>query len=139
MINDVETPRVIGHCHRTRFRPSARTLFPELEGRPVTPRVEGKPSIEIPITQLPIQSTAPEVNVNSVVYLNRNVAGDAQLIPLPAGTATQRLQRELFSAGEIRARHKRLLEKLWNVPTYELHYSDLTSAARALESLTLQA
>ena len=139
LINDIETPRVIGHCHRARFRPSARALFPELEGRPETPRIEGKPSIEIPITQLPVESTAPEVDVNSIVFLNRAIAGDTELIPLPAGAATQRLQRELFSAGEIRARHKTLLEKLWDVPTYELHYSDLAGAAGALESLTLQA
>jgi hypothetical protein len=138
LIIEAEPPRAVGHCHRARFRPSAKGLFPELEGHSVTPRLEGKPSIEIPITQLPVQSVAPEVDVNSVVYLKRSSAGNAHLIPLPAGTATQRLQRELFSAGEVRAQHEKSLERLWNIPSYDLHYSDLSSATQALEPLTVQ-
>jgi hypothetical protein len=135
LINDAVVPRVIGHCHRARFRPSARELFSELEDSPITPRMEGKPSIEIPITQLPVHSTAPEANVNAVVYLNRDFTGKAQLISLPAGTATRRMQCALFSAGEIRSSHEKLLEQFWSTPTYELLYSDLASALQALESL----
>ena len=47
LINDSNPPRVIGHSHRARFRPSAKSLFPELEYRHLTPRLEGKPSIEV--------------------------------------------------------------------------------------------
>src|ERR1700758_770779 len=47
LINDSAVPRVIGHAHRARFRPSARSLFPELTGRALTQRLEGKPSIEV--------------------------------------------------------------------------------------------
>jgi energy-coupling factor transporter ATP-binding protein EcfA2 len=139
LISDSEVPRVIGHCHRARFRPSARALFPELQGRALSPRMEGQPSLEIPITQLPVQSTSPESTVDAVVYLSRNPDGECRLIPLPAGTATQRIRRELYSAGEIRARHERLLELLWDVPTYDLHYSDLSDGIKAIEVLTLQA
>ena len=111
LINDSDPPRVIGHCHRTRFRPSARTLFPELNDRPLTPRMEGKPSIEVPISELPVLRTATEALVHCVVYLNRRPAAVGRLLRLPSGTATQRARRELYSAGDIRAKHEKILEK----------------------------
>lgn len=135
LINDSDPPRVIGHCHRVRFRPSATTLFPELQLQPLTPRMEGKPSIEVPIAMLPVSNTSTEVTVDSVVFLNRNLHGQDRLEELPAGTATMRLRRELFSAGEIRAKHEAILEKLWHVPTYALDYCDLNRAIGALDSL----
>ena len=139
LINDSENPRVIGHSHRVRFRPEARTLFSELENRNVAPRMEGKPSIEIQFSDLPgLQvSSAPEVAVHAVVYLNRYSSPDATLTTLPAGTATLRICQELFSAGEIREKHKTRLQLLSSVPTYELHYRDLHDAIRKLHLLTL--
>ncbi|MDT7814744.1 MAG: hypothetical protein QOJ42_4660, partial [Acidobacteriaceae bacterium] len=43
--------RVVGNSHQVRFRPSAKDLFPELRGRGITPRAEGKPSIEVPTAE----------------------------------------------------------------------------------------
>jgi hypothetical protein len=54
---------------------------------------------------------------------------------LPAGTATLRIRQELFSAGEIREKHEAILQMLSDVPTYELHYSDLHDAMRKLDLL----
>lgn len=136
LINESSLPRVIGHCHRVRFRPSARSLFPELQEHALTPRMEGKPSIEIPISQLPVRFTSAEANVEAIVYLHRNSSGFARLIRQPAGTGTLHLRQELFSAGEIRAKHEKLLGVLWNIPTYDLQYSDLDSGITELESLT---
>ena len=138
LINDSESPRVIGHSHRVRFRPEAKTLFPELEDQNVTPRMEGKPSIEVRISELPDLHirTAPEVKVHSIVYLNRYPASMVRLERLPAGTATLRTRQELFSAGEIREKHETILQILSDVPTYELHYSDLHDAMRKLDLLT---
>ncbi len=135
LINSSDTPRVIGHCHRARFRPSARTLFPELDGRPLTPRMEGKPSIEVPISELPVAHTATEAVVHSVVYLKRHPAAAGRLVRLPSGTATERARRELYSAGEIRAKHETILERLWNIPTYELEYCKLDDGIQALDHL----
>ncbi|MGA9669442.1 MAG: aldolase, partial [Terracidiphilus sp.] len=98
LINDSIIPRVIGHAHRARFRPSAKALFPELEPFGLTPRLEGKPSIEVSISELPVPNTATEAIVNSIVYLNRYPSAAGRLIPLPNGTATQRACRELYSA-----------------------------------------
>jgi hypothetical protein len=136
LINDSAEPRVIGHSHRVRFRPSARTLFSELQGHRLTPRLEGKPSIEVPVSELPGLVTATEAKVDAIVYLNRCQSEMARLLPLPEGTATQRTCDELYSAGEIRARHEKILQVLSCVPTYELQYRDLDHAITQLDRLT---
>jgi hypothetical protein len=139
LINNADTPRVIGHSHRVRFRPSARQLFPELEGYAMTPRMEGKPSIEVLISELPIRHAAAEAEVHSIVYLRRHPSSAGKLVRLPDGTASRRGGEELYSAGQIRAKHLKSLEALNEIPTYELEYYDLDSAIETLESLTLEA
>jgi hypothetical protein len=136
LINDSKSPRVIGHSHRARFRPSAKELFPELEHFGLTQRIEGKPSIEVSISDLPVESTAAEATVDFIVYLNRNPSAAGTLIRLPNGTATERACRELYSAGEIRTKHEKILECLFDIPTYELQYCDLSQGILALDLLT---
>jgi len=136
LINDSAIPRVIGHAHRVRFRPAARELFPELKEHVQTPRLEGKPSIEVPISDLPVSSTENEAAVHAVVFLQRHTAAKAKLVPLPRGTATTRFREELYSVGEIRARHATMLEVLADVPAYELHYRGLLDGIETLEQLT---
>ena len=136
LINDSSVPCVIGHSHRARFRPSAKAFFPELESFGLTPRMEGKPSIEVLTSALPIAKTATDATVDYVVYLNRFSTANGMLIPLPAGTATQRTCKALYSAGEIRAKHERVLQILSDIPTYELQYSDLNDGISALDLLS---
>jgi hypothetical protein len=136
LINDSDVPRVIGHAHRVRFRPSAKALFPELEHFRQTPRLEGKPSIEVSISELPVPHSATEAIVNSIVYLNRHPSGAGRLHRLPKGTATQRTCRELYSAGEIRAKHENILRSLSDIPTYELEYCSLVQGIDALDGLS---
>jgi hypothetical protein len=138
LINNADSPRVIGHSHRVRFRPSAKQLFPELEAHAVTPRMEGKPSIEVPIAGLPVPHRAPEAEVHSIVCLKRYPSASGKLVRLPVGTASRRMGDELYSAGQIRAKHLKSLEALREVPTYELEYYDLDAAIETLESLTLE-
>jgi hypothetical protein len=54
---------------------------------------------------------------------------------LAEGVTVQRMKDELYSAGEVRARHGKMLERFATIPTYELHYSDLNDAIRQLEAL----
>ncbi len=136
LVNDSDPPRVIGHCHRARFRPAASLLFPELKGQPLTPRMEGKPSIEVPISELPVAYTANEATVDSIVYLKRFPGAVGRLERLPRGAATRRLCGELYSAGEIRAKHEKVLEKLWEIPTYELEYCSLGDGVKMLDLLS---
>lgn len=135
LINNSKAPRVIGHSHRVRFRPSSRALFPELENFELTPRMEGKPSIEVLTSLLPVPFSTKEVNVHSIVYLNRFPAAVGKLISLPTGTATHRMRQELYSAGEIRMKHEKNLEAFFEIPTYELQYGRLDQAICQLESL----
>ncbi len=138
LINRSIVPRVIGHSHRVRFRPAAKELFPELQDREVTPRMEGKASIEAPVAELPPMETATEATVDSIVYLNRYPSARASLVRLPERTATERMCRELYSAGEIRLKHERVLEQFAAIPTYELHYCQLDEAIDQLEMLLQQ-
>lgn len=135
LINDSSVPRVIGHAHRVRFRPAAKALFPELEHREITPRMEGKASIEVPVSELPRIDTATEAAVCSIVYLNRSPAAKGTLLPLPHGSATERMGKELYSAGEIRTRHEKVLERLAGIPTFELQYCSLDQAIEQLDRL----
>jgi len=134
LINDSHPPRVIGHSHRARFRPQAKSLFPELAPFEIAPRMEGKPSLEIPTSALPISSTAPEAEVAFIVSLDRTSPGLGRLTKLPEGAGSKRFSGELFSAGEIRAIHEQKLEALWRVPTFELQYQ---STEEAIEILNL--
>src|ERR1700733_3449529 len=135
LINDSDIPCVIGHSHRVRFRPTARALFPELEARQQTPRLEGKPSIEIPVSELPVRMTKSQASVDAIIYLNRHPSARGSLIRLPVGTATQRARKELYSAGEIREKHEKILEALSDIPTYELHYCHWDDAIQILDCL----
>jgi hypothetical protein len=74
--------------------------------------------------------------VEFIVYLNRIPSATRRLIRLPNGTATERACRELYSAGEIRAKHERILEILSDIPTYELQYCDLSQGMLALDLLS---
>lgn len=138
LINGGASRRVIGHCHRARFRPETKLLFPELENQPIAPRMEGKPSIEVLLSDLPNVHirTVPEVTVHAIVYLNRHSSQAGRLKRLPAGIATLRSSQELFSAGEIREKHEAMLQIFADVPTYELEYHELKDGMRALALLT---
>jgi hypothetical protein len=135
LINASSVPRVIGHAHRVRFRPAARELFPELADKEITPRMEGKESIEVLTSELPPIKTATDATVSSIVYLKRRDESGSALVRLPPGSASERMSRELYSAGEIRAKHGQVLERLKDIPTFELHYCGLDEAIVELERL----
>jgi hypothetical protein len=80
-------------------------------------------------------TTANEVGVYAVVYLSRSSSTAGGLVKLPKGTATMRSREELYSAGEIRANHEKILEILSDIPTYELQYSEFDQGIRRLELL----
>jgi hypothetical protein len=133
--SDAQTPTVIGHSHRIRFRPEARAFFPELNGHEISPRMEGKLSIEVAVAELASLETIPESEVAAIVYLERSTSCRARLAPLPHGSAVARLSEECYSDGAIRARHHRQLQKLLGIPGFVLHYSGLDDAIIELDRL----
>ena len=115
LINDSDMARVIGHSHRMRFRPTAQALFPELADRKLTPRMEGKASIEVPASELPQIVTTIEANVHAVVYLNRHPAASGRLVKLPEGTATERTRnRVVLRRRDSHETREDLRNAFWN-------------------------
>jgi hypothetical protein len=131
-------PEVIGNSEKVRFRPSAQDLFPELAGRDLTPRAEGKPSIEVPSLELPDLITSDEATIRSIVFLNRQPSAIAVLLPLPRASAIQYFDEALFPDHEIHARQMAALDVLTTASVYELQYENLGPAIDCLERLTQQ-
>jgi hypothetical protein len=127
--------RVVGNSHQLRFRPSARDLFPELRGRGVTPRAEGKPSIEVPTAELPGIVTAEEAMVHNIILLNRWPSARAELLSLPAEAAQQYFRQGLQLPDVIQNRQAEALKSLSTAAVYELRYHDLQQAIDCLDLL----
>lgn len=132
-------PHIIGNSRQVRFRPPARELFPELKGRGLTPRAEGKPSIEVPTAELPGLITSDETTVHFLIFLNRQPSAVAELVPLSRAIVFERLTKNLFPGREIRDLHIASLQALANVDAYELRYRDLEPAIERLERLVSEA
>lgn len=127
--------RIVGNSHQLRFRPSAKDLFPELHGRGVTPRAEGKPSIEVPTAELPGIVTADEALVHNIVLLNRWPSARAELLSLPAEAAQQYFQQGLQLPDKIQQKQSEVLKSLSTAAVYELRYHDLQQAVDCLDLL----
>ena len=138
LINSSKSPRVAGHSHRIRFRDAAKSVFRELANRELTPRLEGKPSIEVSTSEFDGIETSCEARIHAIVYLNRDFTGTARSVALADGTAVRRMSQELYSSGEIRMKQEKALDALRDIPTYELRYCDLSSAIEILELLVRQ-
>jgi len=128
-------PRVAGNSRQIRFRPSASDLFPELSGRAITPRAEGKPSIEIPTAELRGLITADEAPIDYVIFLNRQAAAAADLVPFSRTVAMRRFHQSLFPEDEIQQLRAAALERLSAAEVYELRYRDVQHAVDRLERL----
>jgi hypothetical protein len=135
LLHNTDHPRVVGNSHQIRFRPTASTLFPELEGRALTPRAEGKPSIEVSTSEFPGLITANEARIACIVYLNRGPSETGELIPLPAGVAVKRIKEGFYPVAEIRTVHDNAVRILSDVPAYELRYCDFDQAICQLDHL----
>ena len=127
--------RIVGNSHQLRFRPSARDLFPELQGRSVTPRAEGKPSIEVPTGELPGIVTAEETLVHHIILLTRLPSAHAELRSLPKEAAQQYFQQYLQLPGKIQERQSEALKSISTADVYELRYQDLQQAIDCLDLL----
>lgn len=126
---------VTGNCHQIRFRPTAKTLFPELEGLQNTPRLAGKPSIELPTTSLQKITCEPTAQVDFLVFLNRRAGVRPELAPYRRDVARHAIRERLFGSTESLAMQYLALEKLLRADVLELRYSDLGWAVDRLDKL----
>jgi hypothetical protein len=124
-----------GNCTQMRFRPSGVALFPELAGRPITPRAAGKPSIEVRTSEWPHISTANLARVDHIVFLNRRYADTPELIPLRTSSVLPWFKQYLISPPEVRPAQEAALDRLLSAGVFELRYSDLGWAIDRINEL----
>jgi hypothetical protein len=131
-----ETDRtVMGDCHKVRFRPPAVELFPELRGQEITPRLVGKPSIEVPTATFPNIECARTAQVDFIVFLNRYSGGPPELVPYRTDVARQFMRQTLYGTQKSLAAQYQVIERLLTVDVLELRYTDLDWAIGRLQKL----
>jgi hypothetical protein len=127
--------RVIGNCHNVRFRPSAADLFPEIAGKPITPRMSGKTSIELATESMPYINAIYTAHADFVVFLNRREPGFADLRPYRKDVARYYMRQILFGTSETKAKQYAEIERLLTAELLELRYQSLDWAVERLERL----
>lgn len=131
-------PLVIGHPQKFRFREPVGELFPEFRGLKSRIRAYGKPTIEVRTHPLDGLRTADQSTIDSIVFLNRpGFAGGAPvLLPLSREEAWRRLRRSVWEV-QVPEFEERLaaLERLLEIPAYELRYGELGPAIALLQQM----
>lgn len=127
--------RVVGNYHSVRFRTSAVKLFPELAGAEQTPRMSGKPTIELPTASLDM-CTTEGTYVDYVVFINRWQSDSVDLVHY-SKDAARRYMREVLCFGEPETKDIRnaAIERLLSAEVLELRYKHLDSGIQRLERL----
>ncbi|MGA7339953.1 MAG: aldolase [Terracidiphilus sp.] len=134
LLNGGTERMVTGDCHKVRFRPAARAIFPELKGLEITPRATGKPSIELPLNGHPI-ARAQTVRVDHVVFLNRRAGGTQELVPYRKEVARMFIRQTLMGSAVARAAQYAAIEQLLTLGVLELRYTSLEWAVERLRTL----
>jgi hypothetical protein len=124
-----------GNCTQIRFRPSGVALFPELAGKPVTPRAAGKPSIEVRTSEWPRIATANTTPVDYIVFLNRRFADTEELVPLRTSSVLPWFRQHLISPAHPRAAQEETIARLLGAGVFELRYRDLGWAIDRINEL----
>lgn len=135
MLNSGTDRTVMGTCNQVRFRPPAVDLFPELQGQDITPRLVGKPSIEMPTAFFPKMTCAPSAQVDFIVFLNRRSGGPPELRSYRKDVARQSMRQTLYGTPKSLAVSYEVIERLLTLDIYELRYSDLDWAVDRLQRL----
>jgi hypothetical protein len=135
LLNGGTERMVTGDCYKVRFRPTAATLFPELEGLPITPRATGKPSVELSTGFMPQIARAQMVRADFIVFLNRRAGETQELIPYHKDVARQFMRQVLYGSAVSRAPQYAAIEQLLTTGVLELRYTDVRWAVERLRKL----
>jgi hypothetical protein len=135
LLNSGTDRTVLGACHQVRFRATAAELFPELQGHEITPRLLGKPSIELPTTFFPKMVCAPSAQVDFIVFLNRRSGGSPELRPYSKDLARRAMRQTLYGPPKSLALGYETIERLLALDVHELCYTDLDWAIERLHKL----
>jgi hypothetical protein len=135
IVNGGRRRQVTGNCHQVRFRPSAASIFPELEGLEITPRAAGKPSIELPTAPMTRIRCSQTTQVDFVVFLSRREQCPPELVPFSRGAAMRSMRQVLYGSPESLARQYEEIENLLTAKIFELRYSRLEAAVDRLQTM----
>jgi hypothetical protein len=135
LLHGESTRRVIGNYHQVRFRPASVEFFPEIADAKMTPRMSGKPSVEMRTTSMGHVQTTDSANVDFVVFLNRNHPGPVDLIPYSKDKARHYMRKVLFGTPETKVHRYAAIERLLTSQVLELRYQSLHEAVGRLERL----
>lgn len=137
IVRGSRTHDLVGRPCSIRFRPSARQLFPELEGLAVSARTSaGKVDLDCASKLLDI-STALNATASYVVFLNRSMdAETASFQEFDKQEAYAWLEQAVFYGDDqVRAEQRKTLSALLELPVLRLTYSSLGEAERLLRGL----
>jgi uncharacterized protein (DUF736 family) len=135
ILNQCKNRVAIGNHHSVRLRPSAAALFPEINRLKMTPRLSGKPSIEMRTASLPNITTAHCMKVDYMVFLNRRAGGPPELRPYRKDVARQFMRQMLYGSPESLAVQYESIERLLAVEVLELRYTAMDWAIHRLQRL----
>ncbi len=126
----------IGRPHQVRFREDAPKLFPELAGRAVKLRPNGRLAMEVPMSALPEIRTASRCRIEQIVFLDRRAGAQAEARPVGGTAAVESLLADMPSYGpEVNALHESTLRQLERVPAWRMRYEGLEEGIALLSDL----
>jgi hypothetical protein len=127
---------VIGNPHRLRLRPDAALIFPELHDRLVTPRANGKVSIEIDMTAERQIDRLCECQIRYIVFLDRTAGATASLTSYPKDQALNEMASVIcYGSPEHRETRISHYKNLLEVPVMQMRYESLEDAVDCLTGM----
>ncbi len=127
--------RVVGNCHQIRFRDAAASLFTELNGRETTPRVAGKPSIEMGTKELQGITQAAYADIRSILFLNRTDESAPGLYAIAREQVEEYFTKFFLIPAHQGSQTNEALERLLGAQMFEFRYTDLRWAVRFLSEV----
>jgi hypothetical protein len=132
---DADRLLALGNSHQMRFRPETRSLFSELSTKEITPRSTGKPSVEVPTSDMPGISIVDEIKLDYVIFLKRGSSLAAQLLPIRPEVIREYVASTFFPVLEVQRLQERNMEHILALQHFDLHYNTFEEALDLLEKL----
>jgi hypothetical protein len=124
---------VVGRPQRARIRPPTLDLIPELAQARRLPTVIGKDSFEIRTSEIPGIATADRCRARSLIFLERQCDGDAEIFPVTPEEALERLAAvSLLYSPHVEREHGTVRERLARCRAVRLRYSGVAAAVRKI-------
>ena len=127
---------VVGNFRQVRFRPSAVSLFPALEGTGIMRRAEsGKPSVELFTSNHRELKRAPTSTIQHIIFLQRKGVRGPTLTRFPRDVARQYILQTNSWVPAVQTQNSAQIDSFLHLQPLELRYIDLSWAIERLTEL----